>query len=236
MEKQFTDADFSGGNLPSNNLQNSNTSLWNKVTNLDAVGVLNTIYAQTLDGVTGTESAYNLARQYMKKSGSLSSKVDSLIRWQNTKCAASGAITGLGGFLTLPATVTADLGASLYIQLRMVAAIALMGGHDIREDKIRTFAYLALCGDEVGDILSQAGVRVEDKSKAFNYVQKQLSKSAIQKINAIIGAKMITEVATGGAWSLAKAVPIVGSVVNGAINGVTTNTIGNTAKKIFIKE
>jgi len=233
MEKQFTDADFSGGNLPSNNLHDSDTSLWNKVTNLDAVGVLNSLYAQTLGGVPGTDSAYELANEYMKESGSLSSKVDSLIRWQNGKCAASGFITGLGGLITLPASIAADLSVNVYVQLRMVAAIAYMGNHDLKSDKVRTFAYLALCGSAAGDILSKTGVKLANKI-ALNLVQKQISKEVIKKVNAAVGAKIITKAGTKGIINLTKSVPIIGGAVGAAINGVTTNIIGNTAKKIFI--
>lgn len=235
MARQFTKADFSNENLPSVNPHDSDTSLWNKVTNLDAVGVLNSLYAQTLGGVPGTDSAYELAEEYMRESGSLNSKVDSLIRWQNTKCAASGFVTGLGGLITLPAAIAADLGVNVYVQLRMVAAIALMGNHDLKSDKVRTFAYLALCGGAAGDILSQTGVKVANKI-AFNFVQKQISKAVIKKINAAVGAKIITKAGTKGVINLTKAVPIVGGGVAALINGVTTNTIGNTTKKIFIRE
>ena len=51
-----------------------------------------------------------------------------LIRWQNAKCATSGFIAGLGGSITLPVSIPANISSVLYIQIRMIAAIAYMGG------------------------------------------------------------------------------------------------------------
>ena len=200
---------------------------------MDAVSVLNSLYAQTLGGVPGTDNAYELANSYLRESGSINSKVDSLIRWQNTKCATSGFVTGLGGLLTLPVAVAADLSVNVFVQLRMVAAIAHMGGHDIKSDQVRSFAYLALLGGSAGKTLSAAGVQIANKI-ALNYVKKQISGEVIRKINTAVGAKIITKAGTKGVINLTKAVPIVGGIVGGLIDGVTTNTIGNTAKKIFI--
>ena len=44
------------------------------------------------------------------------------------KCAASGFLTGFGGFLTLPINVPANLSSVLYVQLRMIAASVAKAG------------------------------------------------------------------------------------------------------------
>lgn len=201
---------------------------------MNAVSVLNSLYDQAVGGVPGTDSAYELADSYMRESGSIESKVDSLIRWQNTKCATSGFLTGLGGLITLPAAVAADLSVNIYVQLRMVAAIAHMGGYDIKSDQVRSFAYVALCGSRASDILREVGVNVANKI-ALNVVKKQISGAMIRKINQAVGAQIITKAGSRGVINLVKVVPLVGGVVGGVIDGVTTNTIGNMAKKIFIK-
>lgn len=58
-------------------------------------------------GVPGIDTAIELADNYLKKKGSLEENVNSLIRWQNTKSATSGFLTGLGGIITLPVAVPA---------------------------------------------------------------------------------------------------------------------------------
>ena len=59
--------------------------------------VLDWGYDKAVNGVPGLDSAKELADDYLNEDGSLSEKVDSLIRWQNTKCATSGFKTNLGG-------------------------------------------------------------------------------------------------------------------------------------------
>lgn len=88
----------------------------------------------------------------MNEPGTPEEQANSLIRWQITKASTSGFLTGLGGLLTLPLTIPANMTSVFYIQLRMVAAIAHMGGYDVRSDQVRTLAYTCLCGSAASDI------------------------------------------------------------------------------------
>ena len=47
-------------------------------------------------GIPGMDTASELAESYLSEEGTLVEQIDSLIRWQNTKSATSGFITGLG--------------------------------------------------------------------------------------------------------------------------------------------
>ena len=98
-------------------------------------------YDKAVNGVPGLDSAIELAEDYLNEDGSLGEKVDSLIRWQNAKCATSGFITNLGGLLTIPVAVPANISSTLYVQLRMIAAIAYMGGYDLKNDSQRKRYY-----------------------------------------------------------------------------------------------
>lgn len=114
--------------------------------------VLDWSYDRAINGVPGMGTAEEIARDYMKGDQSLGKKVDSLIRWQNTKCATSGFITGLGGILALPVSLPANITSALYVQLRMIAAIAYMGGCDIRDDRVKSLVYICLAGSSATDI------------------------------------------------------------------------------------
>ena len=67
--------------------------------------VLDWAYEKSLNGVPGMPPVIEFAEQYKNKSGSLESNVNSLIRWQMSKTATSGFLTGLGGLITLPVAV-----------------------------------------------------------------------------------------------------------------------------------
>lgn len=199
----------------------------------DSVSILNSIYSQAIDGVALSESVKKLAEDYLSESGSLNSKVDSLIRWQIAKCATSGFVTGLGGLITLPITVPANLGANLYVQMRMSAAIAYMGGHDIYSDKVRTFVYVSLCGSSAMEILKEAGVQIATKI-AVNVITKKITAEMIKNINKQVGFRLVTKAGSKGVINLVRAVPVIGGIFNGGFDAYTTNEIGETAKKIFI--
>ena len=78
-------------------------------------------------GIPGLSTAQELAREF-KSGNSHKNNANSLIRWQNAQCATSGFIAGLGGSITLPVSIPANISSVLYIQIRMIAAIAYMGG------------------------------------------------------------------------------------------------------------
>jgi len=89
-------------------------------------------------GVSGMDTAIELAESYLQKSGTLDKKVKSLILMQNTKSAISGFLTGLGGLITFPVAVPANISSTILVQMRMVAVILHMGGYDVKDDQVKS--------------------------------------------------------------------------------------------------
>jgi len=50
----------------------------------------------------------------------------------------------LGGIITLPVTLPANIAVVLLTQVRMITAIAHMGGYNIRDDQVRALCYVCL--------------------------------------------------------------------------------------------
>ena len=198
------------------------------------IAILDTLYNQAVKGVVGSESIPELAESYLDESGALSSKIDSLIRWQIAKCSTSGFLTGLGGVITLPVAIGADVGVNLYVHIRMSGAIAYMCGHDIYSDKVKTFVYVTLCGSKAADILGRTGVQIASKA-AKAAIMKNITGEMLKKLNQEIGFQLFTKAGSRGLINFTKAVPIVGGLFGAAYNGVVTNAVGEAAKKIFMK-
>ena len=110
----------------------------NNLTESKIMDVLNWSYDKAVQGVAGLDSAYDLADDYLKQEGSLHAQVNSLIRWQNTKAGTSGFLTGLGGIITLPVAIPANVASVMYVQIRMIAAIAHMGGYNLNDDRVKS--------------------------------------------------------------------------------------------------
>ncbi len=149
------------------------------------------------------------------------------------KCGTSGFLTGLGGVITLPVAIPANVGSVLYVQMRMIAAIAQMGGYDVRSDQVQTLVYMCLVGTSLADIAKQAGIKISEKG--LQAAIKKLPGAALVKINQKVGFRLLTKFGTKGAINLVKLVPVVGGVIGGGLDVVATREIAKNAIKLFIK-
>ncbi|WP_413772532.1 EcsC family protein [Acinetobacter sp. Leaf130] len=204
----------------------------NNLTESKIMEVLNWSYDKAVNGVVGLDSAYDLAKDYKKTDDSLYNQVNSLIRWQNTKAGTSGFITGLGGIITLPVAIPANVASVMYVQIRMIAAIAHMGGHNLNDDRVRSLVFVCLTGNAAKDILKDVGI-VVGKKLAENAI-KNISGKTITAINKKVGFRLLTKFGEKGAINLGKTIPLFGGIVGATFDSITTNTIGNIARDTFI--
>lgn len=185
-------------------------------------------------GVVGMDSAQKLAADYSKEEGTKIQQVNALIRWQNTKAGTSGFLAGLGGIITMPVTIPANVASVMLVQIRMIAAIAHMGGYDLKDDKVRTMVYACMAGSAASDILKDVGIVVG--SKLAMSAIKSISKETIFAVNKAVGFRLLTKFGQTGAVNLGKFVPVLGGIIGGTFDSVTTNLIGNAARAAFIED
>lgn len=189
-------------------------------------------YDKALDpGVPGVDSAYDLAKDYSRTDAPLGHRIDSLIRWQNTKAATSGFITGLGGILTLPVAIPANISSVLFVQVRMITAIAIMCGLDPRQDQVKTLVFVCLCGSEAKEILKHVGIQIG--KKLTEQVIRRISFEVIKQINKAVGFRLVTKFGQTGLINLGKSIPILGGVIGGLFDLFSTEAIGRIAKETF---
>lgn len=188
-------------------------------------------YKKAVDGLPGMDTAQELAQSYLNKSKSTDEAIDKLIKWQQTKGATSGFLTGIGGVITLPVAVPANISSVLYIQIRMIAAIASMKGYDLKDDQVKTMVFVALTGQGATEILKKSGMKI-GQGMAGALVHK-IPSEVIKAINQKVGFRLLTKFGEKGVVNLSKAIPLVGGVIGGTVDGVGTGIIGKTAKKLF---
>ncbi|ACT06711.1 conserved hypothetical protein [Dickeya chrysanthemi Ech1591] len=191
-------------------------------------------YDKALDGsIPGTDSAYEMAEDYLKGDDDLLEKVNSLIRWQNTKSVTTGFVSGLGGIITLPVAIPASIATVMYVQIRMITAIAIMGGYDVRDDRVKSLVYTCLAGNAAKDILKETGIIIG--TKMSTQLIQSISKETIFAINKYVGFRLLTKFGEKGAINLGKMIPLIGGVIGGAFDGISTNVVGNIARETFIE-
>lgn len=189
-------------------------------------------YDKAVNGINGLDSAEEMATDYLRGEGTLRDKANSLIRWQNTKAGTSGFVTGLGGLLTLPVTLPANITSVLYVQIRMIAAIAKMGGYDLKDDRVKSLVYACLVASSASDVIKQTGIAIGEKL-AINAI-KSMSAATVRQINQKVGFKLFTKFGEKGIINFGKAVPLLGGVVGGLFDTISTNAVGNVARDTFL--
>ena len=191
------------------------------------VSALQWVYERAIDGVPGLEGAPHLAVSYQRHCATDEAAIDALIRWQVAKAAAAGFLTNLGGLATLPIALPANVLSALYIQIRMVAAIAALRGHDLRSDQVRTVVLACLCGTTLIDVVKETGIGIG--AGLAQQAVASLSSEALRRLTRIGALRRV-----GGTTHVARLTPLIGGVVAGALDGALTRAYANAAKKLFL--
>lgn len=187
-------------------------------------------YNKAISDIPGLDSAYDLAKEY-SASANMIDNANNLIRWQIDKCATHRYSYEISGFLAIPETMSPDLASVCYIQLRMVAAIAIMGGYDVKSDKVRTLSFSCLVSPSVADIAKQFGLNIREY--AANKFFEKIPSKIISNINNRLNLKSLIR---PGEIGIVKFVPIIVGLLGGTIDPASTNTIGNIARNVFIEK
>lgn len=195
--------------------------------------VLDWTYDKVLQGVPGSDSVYELADSYLSKHPTKDKAIDSLIRYQQSKAGANGFAAGLGGIVILPITLPVNLASVMYMQMRMIAAIAHIRGYDLKDDQVQTFVYACLTGKSASDVVKQTGMLMAAKMGEAQI--KRIPGEVIKQINQKVGFRLVTKFGEKGVVNLGKMVPLIGGVVGATFDSSATYIIGKAAKKSFIE-
>ena len=206
-----------------------------KISQEGIMELLKMLYDQSITGIEKVSPPVEvLANNYLDKYDDLDSAAKSFVNYQVVKCTTSGFLTGLGGLITLPVSIPANIGSVLYVQMRMIATLAYMGGYDTKSDQVQTLVYTCLAGISIDKILKQAGIKFGNK--LANGMIRKIPGTVLVKINQKVGFRFVTKFGSKGLINLGKAVPIVGGVIGGGFDFVETKAIAKRAYKLFIKE
>lgn len=202
------------------------------ITQEQMMELLDKCYSGAINGIPGSKSCEVLAKEYLSKYADPKVSAKKFIDNQVAKCTTSGFVTGLGGLITLPVAIPANVASVLYIQIRMIASLAVMGGNNLNDDEVQTLVYLCLVKTSIADVCKSAGVQVANKV-TLNLLKK-LPGTVLTKINQKVGFRLITKFGEKGVVNLVKLVPIAGGVVGGSVDFVGTKLIANKAYKVFL--
>ncbi len=196
--------------------------------------LLDGLYEKSIQGVAKVSPSIDvLADNYLQKIPDKKRAAKSFINYQIAKCTTSGFITGLGGLITLPVAIPANVSSVMYVQMRMIACLAYMGGYGTNSDQVQTLVYACLAGISIDQILKNVGIQFGTKFTVA--MVKKIPGTALNKINQKVGFRFLTKFGSKGLINIGKAVPIIGGVIGGGFDLVETEIIANRAYKMFIE-
>lgn len=171
-----------------------------------------------LDGRFGYASAADVARRAQKAAGKgrPEKAIKRLIRQHRRGVGVAGFATGLGGFITLPVLLPANI-FEFYVQAtRLVGGIAAVRGYDLNDEEVRVRVLAALTGEEAGDVLGSLGLG-PIAGVAARGVASRMRRGSSSQIAQAIGSRIMRRFALRSTRLFGKAIPGLGAVV-GAIS------------------
>ncbi len=158
-------------------------------------------------------------------------EIDRRIALACTTAGATGFVSNLGGLLTLPVALPANLVGVAAIQLKLIATIAAGRGHDVNSEEVRTISIACLTGGAALEILKGAGVQAG--LRLGNRAVGQIAAATLARINQAVGFQLVAKAGSTGLINLTKVVPIIGGLVGGGFDATSTRAVGAAAKALF---
>jgi hypothetical protein len=116
----------------------------------------------------------------------------------------------------------------------MIAAIAYMGGHDLKNDKVKTMVYACLVCSSGAEVVKSVGIKIGQKAAAEAI--KKIPMRVINEINQKAAQRLVTKFGSKGVVNLIKVVPFLGGLIGALVDAFSTNVVGNVARDAFLPE
>ena len=184
-----------------------------------------------IDGKGPFDSAQKVADIAIAEHPEADGAIDAMVRSHLKLAAAGGFVTGLGGFVTMPIALPANVLAFYLIATRMVAGIASARGYDIRQPEVRSAVLLALVGADSDDLLKKAGYA--GTGRLANLAAQRLPGPALLALNKGIGFRLLNQVGKKSLTRFGKAVPLAGGVVGAGLDTYLLKRIADHARHEF---
>lgn len=194
--------------------------------------VVKVLFDVGLDGAGPFPTAASVADKALAETGSREKAVARIARRALVKGGAGGFVTGLGGFITMPVALPANVATFYLNATRMVGSIAHLRGYDVNDPAVRTAILLSLVGADADDVLRKAGM-VTPSGMVSNMALKGLPPTALMLVNKAIGFRLVKGIGEKTLSSMGKAIPLGGGLIGGTVDTVMMKVIANHAMKEF---
>jgi uncharacterized protein (DUF697 family) len=200
-----------------------------------AAGLLRQVLEVAIDGYQRFPGAEKIAENKLARTGddpqlAIEAVIDQHIRLAGVQ----GFVTSIGGLITLPVALPANLTGIAIVQARMVAAIAHLRGYDLADPRVRTAVITCLLGEDgVTDRLEKSSLVTSPLAIATAPVfdpelDRQVAGEVVGELIARISGKRM-------ALAVTRRVPLLGGAVGAGVDGWSTYKIGLFADKSLVR-
>lgn len=200
-----------------------------------AGGVANRMVARLLDvGIDGRgrfDSAQKVADAALAGQPDADAAVDAIVRSHLRLAAAGGFVTGLGGFVTMPVALPANVAGFYLVATRLVACIAGARGYDVRQPEVRSAVLLTLVGADADTVLKKAGYA--STGRLAGLAAQRLPGPVLMAVNKGVGFRLLSQVGKKSLTRFGKGVPLAGGVVGAGLDRYLMHRIANHARHEF---
>ena len=198
-----------------------------------AGNVLRRIVEFAIQGAGSFQGAREFAARKLADRGDREAAIDAIITSHVGVASAQGFVTSVGGLITLPVGLPANLAGMAAVGARMIAGVAHLRGYDLDDTRVRSALTLMLLGeDEVRHLVASGKFPTTPLAVATAPVyDADLERAISERVMGGLAARM------GGKYAavvIVRRIPLVGGVVGAAVDGWVSYGLGSYAKREFV--
>ncbi len=198
-----------------------------------AGGLLRTLIEFGIEGNGAFPGAKATAARSLQAKSDREQAIDSLVVAHVSLASAQGFLTSVGGLITLPVGLPANIAGLAVLSVRMIASIVHLRGYDVDDPRVRAALTLALLGDdEVRRLVADGKVPAYPLAIAtapmFDAaLERVISERVMGSLAGRLGGKHLAVV-------IVRRIPLVGGGVGAAVDGWLTYGLAGYTKREFI--
>ncbi len=197
-------------------------------------GFVHQALERAIRGVGPLDGAAALAEKERKEhQGDDAAAIKDIIETHVRLAGAQGFLTNIGGLVTVPVAVPANIAGLALIQCRMVAAIAHLRGYDLADKRVRNGILASLLGEErMLSMIKKKKLPGTPMAVATAPVYDEHLSTVMA--NEVAG-EMITRMAGKRiAFTVGRRVPVVGGIIGAGTDGFSTWQVGRYVDREFL--
>ncbi|MEM6326742.1 MAG: EcsC family protein [Bacteroidota bacterium] len=199
--------------------------------------IFDRLYPRAMEGLPGLGTPEDFAARFYDDGESPRERGERLVVAHIALSSATGFASGLGGWITLPITLPANLTGVALLQVHMAASVAALAGKNPRDELTRSRVLECLIGASPNP---EAGPVRDAGQETLDRIGLKLAEQGLRTAISLAG-DAITWGAKTAATSLAKrrllrGIPLVGGVIGALSDGFTTRQVARNALDMFLDD